>query len=230
MNLRSNFRLPPPDLPVGWVALAALLVLAGCGHQPAFDDPLRTGPFYQPRNFVGEPRLPAGMRRVVVLPVSGGHVAPPETAAAFDAVVIAALQRQARFEIVALSRADCQRRFDVAEFASTAPLPHGFLDTLARAHAADGVIFVDLTVFHPIRPLTLGVRAKLAAVVDSRLVWACDEVFSTADPAVANSARRHFLQTKMGAPPVDLSRGVLLSPNQFGAYVADAVFRTLPPR
>ena len=99
----------------------ALGLAVGCGT-PAFHDPARVGPFFTPTNFHGEASL-GGLRRVVLLPVSGGMLAPEETVAGFDPVVLAALQRQNRFEVVALSREDCQRRFRVTEFASTAALP-----------------------------------------------------------------------------------------------------------
>ncbi len=212
-----------------WPLVAALLtLLPGC-MTPSVDDPARRGPFFTPINHRGEPSL-GGMRRVVLLPVCGGALAPVETVASLDPVIVAALQQQHRFEVVVLSREQCRRQFHVEEFSSVAALPHDFLGTLQREFAADGVLFIDITVFRPYRPIGLGLRAKLATLDGSaRLVWTFDNVFSADDPAVANSARAHFLGSDRGGVPADLSPGVLQSPERFAGYAADAMFATLPP-
>ncbi len=215
------------------VALAALLSLAltGCISPPVHDS-ARRGPFFTPTNHAGDARLPADLRRVVLLPVAGGAAADAESAAALDPVFIAELQKQNRFEVVALTREDCLRRFRAEEFLSTAALPPDFLAMLKREHAADAVMFVDVTAYKAYRPLVLGVRAKLALLepeADVRLVWTFDNVFAAADPAVANSARHHFLDSDRGGIPADLTQGVLQSPSRFATYVAAATFATLPP-
>jgi hypothetical protein len=208
--------------------LPVLALFSGC-MTPSFDDPARLGPFFTPANHTGEPSL-GGLRRVVVLPIYGGSLAPVETVAALDPVIIAALQQQQRFEVVSLSREQCQRRFHAGEFSSVAALPHDFLATLQREFAADAVLFIDITVFRPYRPIGLGLRAKLATLdANTRLVWSFDNVFSADDPAVANSARKHFLGSDRGGVPADLSPGVLQSPVRFAGYAASAMFATLPP-
>ncbi len=210
------------------IALAGLALLAGC-MTPAINDPARLGPFFAPKNFVGEPSL-GGLRRVVLLPVSGGTLAPVETVAAFDPVFAAALEHQHRFEIVPFPREEFLRRFHVSDVSSVSALPHDLIATLKREYAADGVLFVDLTVFRPYRPIALGLRAKLAAIDGgARLVWSFDNVFSADDPTVANAARHHFIGSDRGGVPADLSPGVLQSPARFADYAADAMFGTLPP-
>jgi hypothetical protein len=221
--------MPLPFSPVRVPLAVALLVLAAGCMTPSFDDPARRGPFFTPANHAGEPSL-GGLRRVVLLPVCGGTLAPVETVAALDPVIVAALQQQHRFEVVTLSREQCRRRFHVEEFSSVAALPHDFLATLQREFAADGVLFIDITVFRPYRPIGLGLRAKLATLDgNARLVWTFDNVFSADDPAVANSARAHFLGSDRGGVPADLSPGVLQSPARFAGYAAHAMFATLPP-
>ncbi len=212
------------------VSLAtAALVFSGCGTT-APNDPARIGPFYTPRNFAGDPQLPADMRRVVLLPIYGGSVANPESTGALDPVFVTELQKQNRFEIVVLSREDCLHRYRMPEISSTAALPHNFMAGLRRDYAADGVMFVDVTAFKAYRPLVLGVRAKLASITgDTRLVWTFDNMFSAADPAVANSARRHFLSSDPRGVPADLSKATLQSPAKFASYVAATAFSTLPP-
>lgn len=203
-------------------------VFSGC-QNPSFDDPARQGPFFTPVNHAGEPSLPAGLRRVVLLPIWGGTVASPETAATFDPVFATELQRQNRFEVVILSRAECRRRFGVGEFSSAAALPRDFLPTLRREFAADAVMWIDFTAYRPYGPLAIGVRAKLATIEEPRILWNFDTIFSADDPAVANSARKFFVAQTHTAVPADLTRAALQSPTRFGTYVAAAVFETLPP-
>ena len=210
-----------------WLAVALVALLAGCAG-PAFYDSAYRGPFFTPKNLVGEPSL-GGLRRVVLLPVCGGALAPEEVVREFDPIFAAALQHENRFEVVRLSREESLRKFHAAEFSSAAALPRDFLSALRQEFAADAVLFVDLTVFHPYRPLALGLRGKLAALDGARLVWTFDNVFSTDDPAVANAARRHYLAGDRGGVPTDLSPAALQSPNRFAGYAAAAMFATLPP-
>lgn len=204
----------------------SLLGLAGCLH-PSVIDPARVGPFFAPANHVGEPSL-GGLRRVVVLPVWGGSVASIETVSEFDAIVVAALEQSQRFEVVSLSREDSLRRFGAESFSSASALPHHLLATLRREFAAEAVLLVDLTVYHSYRPLALGLRAKLAAIDGSRLIWSFDNLFSAENPTVANAARRHFLSADQRVP-ADMTHGVLQSPSRFAAYASTAMFATLPP-
>ena len=92
------------------------------------------------------------------------------------------------------------------------------------------MLFVDLTAYRAYRPLTLGVRAKLATVDQTRLLWTFDEIFSMDDPGVANSVRKFYHGADASGVPLDPGRGALQSPSKFAAYVAAATFNTLPPR
>lgn len=226
-----NSAPPPRRRRPGLAPAAALLgafLLGGC-MTPSVTDPARLGPFFTPVNVVGERALPSDLRRVVLLPLCGGDVAPAETAGALAPVLAAALQRQNRFEVVTLTREECRRRFGSEELSSTAALPRELFAVLQKEYGADGVLFVDLTVFRGYRPLALGLRSKLARFRDSRLVWSFDTVFSTDVPAVANSARRHFVSSDGRGVPGDLSPAVLQSPSRFAEYAAAAMFTTLPP-
>lgn len=209
------------------VLACGALVLAGCQHTDLLDS-VRNGPFYTPRNHVGEFSL-GGIRRVVLLPVHGGTLASAETVAALDTSVAGALQQENRFEVVTLTRAECFQKFGVRDLASSAALPRGLMTRLQEDYAADAVMFVDLTAFSPYRPLTVGFRCKLASIDGTRLVWTFDDVFSSDDPAVVNSVRRHYRTTDRGGIPVDLSPGVLQAPTRFASYAAATMFSTLPP-
>lgn len=207
---------------------ASVLSLGGC-LIPSENDPARIGPFYRPTNYTGEAQLPATLRRVVLLPISGGNIAPAESAASLQRVFLAELQKQNRFEVVILTREECQNRFRAEELSSTAALPADFVGVLQREYAADGVLFVDLTVYQAYRPLAIGVRSKLATVGEEvRLLWTFDNVFSATDPGVANAARNHFLETDRRGVPADFTQSVLQSPSRFASYVAATTFRTLP--
>jgi len=210
------------------MVLLGITLFSGCLVPPA-TDAARMGPFFAPRNYTGDAQLPANVRRVVLLPIAGGSVAPAESVAALDPVFIAQLQRQNRFEIVTLTRADCLQRFQAEEFSSVGALPATLLSRLQREFGADAVMFIDLTVFKAYRPLALGVRAKLATVEDPvRLIWTFDNVYSAADAAVANSARAHFLESDGKRIPADMTPSVLQSPGRFASYVAASMFSTLP--
>ena len=211
-----------------FAAGVVLSFLAGCAT-PNLNDPARLGPFFTPTNHEGVAHLAADLRRVILLPVSGAAVTTAEMAATLDPIFTAALQKENRFEVVALGREEFRRKFGVDEIASSAALPRDFMATLRRDYAVDAVLFVDLTTFSAYRPLAIGVRAKLAAVEDASLLWSFDAVFSAADAAVANSARRHLLKQDRSAAPADLSPAVLQSPSRFAGYVSAATFATLPP-
>jgi hypothetical protein len=208
-----------------------LLVATGCrSFREELKDQAQEKEYFIPVNFNGERQLPAGLRRVLVLPVYGGRVAGVESAQTLDDVLLSALQKTARFEVVTLSRTECQRRFSRPEFSSSSELPNGFLTELGRAYGAEAVLFVDLTLYEPYRPLAVGFRAKLAVIQDVRIIWTFDESFSTADRAVVNSAQRFSRKGSAAKVPVDMTVGTLQSPRRFAAYAAEAMFDTLPPR
>jgi hypothetical protein len=217
------FRFPLPRRSAGLAGLALACVLAAAAAEPA-------AAVYVPRNVAGDPVLPAGLRRVLVLPVHGGVHAPAETAEMLDAVLLAALQGRQRFEVVALARGESRALFDRADFASTAALPAGFVAGLAARHAADALLFVDVTAYGAYPPQVLGLRLKLVAADGTRLVWACDEVVSAADPAVRRGAREWHRGREQDGRPFDLAPAALQSPRWFAGYVAEAVFATLPRR
>lgn len=195
---------------------------------PGPQDPARVGPFYTPRNVTADPTL-GGITRVLIMPVAGGTAAPEESAADFDPVFVRALQEQNRFEVVVLSRQECQRRFGARSLSSAAALPHNFVEVVKGAFGADAVLFVDVTVFRPYHPIALGVRSRLVTLSSNRLVWAFDNVFASDEARVANSARHFYLESGHQGVPGDLTPAVLQSPGRFAAYVAATTFGTLPP-
>ncbi len=208
-----------------------LCLVGGCqSTRESFMDRVQEREYFQPTNYQGEARMPLAIRRVLLLPLAGGSIVPPETADMLTEVFSAELQKEQRFEVVRLTRAECQHHFGAEEFSSVAALPHHFLTTLARIYAVDAVLFVDLTAYRGYRPLQLGVRAKLATIKETYLVWSLDEVISGDDPAVCNSVRHFYSGTSPVGLPLDSGQAALQSPTKFAAYVAAATFNTLPPR
>ena len=207
------------------------LLLAGCEtvHEP-FAHKAKAPQFFTPTNFTGDTRLPVNLHRVILLPVYGGSIVPPETSSSIEEIFATELQKQMRFEVVRFSRDDCQRDFGVPELSSVGALPHDFLATLGRQYAAEAVLFIDVTAYRGYRPLVLGIRSKLATVEQTRLLWSFDEIFSADDAAVGNSVRHFYGSADPSGIPVDASRAGLQSPGKFAAYVAAATFNTLPPR
>jgi hypothetical protein len=227
----SLFPLSPSRLACRLLLAAGLLLGAGCkSFREDAKDRALDRKYFVPTNYTGEAQLPGIVRRVLLLPVCGGSVTPPETTETIEEVFATELQQQLRFEVVRLSRTECMRRFGAPEFSSAAALPHDFLAELGRDYGADAVLFVDLTAYRAYRPLALGVRAKLATVEQTRLLWSFDQIFSADDPAVSNSVRRYYGTSDTSGIPYDPGYGALQSPGKFAAYVAAATFKTLPAR
>jgi len=207
---------------------AALWFAGGCSSPISPQDSAKVGPFYTPRNFTAERSLPVGLHRVVLLPVHGGELMNHETAEGLDPIFSAALQRQQRFEVVELTRDECEKTFGVPDISSAASLPHDFLSILGEKYDAQAVMFVDVTTYQPYRPLVIGIRAKLADVASHRLIWSFDEILSTSRPEVSNSLRRYYLDNDRGKVPFDMSTDALQSPSRFATYAAGVAFGTLP--
>lgn len=210
------------------VSTGALALLAGCASLDAdWDRPV--GKSYRPANHVADGPIPAGLRRVAILPLHGGAWSPADLAP-LEAAIAAELGKIERFEVVSADRAYLASRFGRGAFESSAALPGDFLAVLGAEQAADAVLFVDLTHYSPYQPIALGVRAKLVGVAGGRVLWSFDSIFDAAQPDVAVAARRYHLDRSRPAHPLENTSGILQSPARFAKYVAFAMFETLPPR
>jgi len=213
------------------LALAAL-TLVGCSVLPKPDGAV-SGPFYTPTNVKAIAKIPADVRRVIVLPVAGGPALTEETLLKLDAICQGELTRTARFEVVPLSRNALAEITGTRQLSSVDKLPAVLIDKLFNiynSYGADAVLFIDVTTYSPYPPLVLGLRTKLARVTDGEIIWAADNVFAAAEPAVANSARHHALALGTDRGEINLSHTILQNPQRFAGYVAAATFLTLPPR
>jgi len=219
--------------PLRIIAFALLaLAFAACSVLPK-PDGAAAGPFYTPTNVKAVAKIPAGVRRVIVLPVAGGPALTEDTLLKLDAICQGELTRTGRFEVVPLSRDKLAEITGARQISSVDKLPVILIDKLFNIYntfGADAVLFVDVTTYSAYPPLVLGLRTKLARVTDGDIIWAADNVFAAAEPAVANSARHHALTLGSDHGLADLSHTILQNPQRFAGYVAAATFLTLPPR
>ena len=208
------------------------LVLAGCSALPQRDGAV-AGPFYTPTNVKAVAKIPAAVRRVIVLPVAGGPALTEETLVKLDAACLSELTRTAKFEVVPLSRNTLAEFTGSRQISSVDKLPTVLIDKLFNIYnsfGADAILFIDVTNYSPYPPLLIGLRTKLARVTDGDIIWAADNIFSAAEPAVTNSARRHAAALGTDRGRTDLSHTILQNPLRFAGYAAAATFLTLPPR
>jgi hypothetical protein len=207
------------------------LILAGCATQRKNSVPREAfHSEYKPRNVAGLQKIPAEVRRVVVLPIFWDRDADSEFVADLDVIFQLSLQRTGAFEIVPVSRAQMYKLFHAYQFSSVSVLPDSLLPELKAQYAADAVLFLDLTVNRPYRPISLGIRARLVEMDGRTMIWAIDSIFDSADPAVARAALDFSNRSTFNRYPVDSTGGILMSPRAFAGFAADAVFGTLPPR
>jgi hypothetical protein len=211
------------------ITVVAALIAAGCSQLPK-RDPAKAGPFFTPTNVTSLGRLPAEVRRVVVLP-SAGNIQVPETSfERLDEAILGELNRTNRFEVVRLTRGQLRQVFGVQPMLSTDALPADLFLKLAEKFGAEAILFTDVTQYSPYPPLSVGLRFKLARLSDRQVLWSADNVFSAATPEVANSARRHALEIGADRGRGDLSHTILQNPSRFVAYAAAESFRSLPTR
>lgn len=210
--------------------LAPCIGIVGCRSVPRPDGAI-FGPFYAPQNVRAAPALPHSVARVVLLPLTGSDHADPEVLENIRTVFRTEFTRAARAELAVIDGDRLQRLVGEHRVRTTEPLPDGFLARIREGTAADAVLFVEVTSFRPYPPLTLGIRARLVTTDSQETLWACDELFDARVAAVRNAARRHAATPapQPGAPG-DLSQTILQNPDRFAAYVAAALFHTLPPR
>ena len=217
-------------------ALFAVLAfcLSGCNAVRQATRPLRTGatpppPAARTANFY-KPPMPdksMPMRRVAMLPLSGGQVT-PEALREITAAFHAELSKKALFEVVPISGSELEAMCGQRQLSSVSALPAQVLEALREKYGAEGVLFTDITHLHAYRPIAIGVRAKLVDVGSGAISWASDCVYDSGHPAVAENARlfqRQFSDPHRSIP--DDGGSVLLSPSRFAKFVANATFNSL---
>lgn len=217
----------------GW--LAGLFALSGVSvGGPASSPPAGVVPpnAHRYNVFAYPPKLSLDLRRVAVLPVSTGSAANDqvEGCATLGPVLLEQLIKNKRFEVVVVDPMVLRRGTGRANWTGTEMLPPEFLAFLRREYGCDGVLFAELTVYRPYAPLAVGWRFKLADARSGQIVWAADELFDAAEPAVYRAAQR-FAGVRFGWPLVHDDNWLAAnSPRLFGRFAAATLLNTLPER
>ena len=87
------------------------------------------------------------------------------------------LNGKAKLEAVSLTRTSLQRLVGESSVSSTSTLPSGLLGQIRSLTGADGVLLTDLTHYYPYKPISIGVRCKLADAVTGEVLWSADSVY-----------------------------------------------------
>jgi hypothetical protein len=226
LERRILLRLSAMALVVSFVFMA----VSGCASpriERAFDDRPVPGQGYRIKNFFAVDQLPADLRRVAVLPVFVGedHVFDRDR---FDELVESQLRRAGRFEIIVVDQSVLRNKTGRSQIAVSEQIPVSLVRHL-QTKGVDGVFQLSITEFSPYRPFALGVHARLFPLGEPKAIWAVDELFSSSDQKVVNSARHYALSSQNKRPPYGDSYAALRGPFLFSKFVMRTIVQTIPP-
>lgn len=170
--------------------------------------------------------FPEHLRRVAMLPIHKGRYAHLDLAL-LQENVSQELGKLNLFELVVVEPLQMDELFGMGSYSSVETLPTKLLSKLHEVYAIDGVMLVDLTYYRAYQPVSIGMRAKLLDGHTGEIVWAADETFDSASPAVSNAARKYFQKQSTTQYPLHQTQSVLQSPTRFSKYVAYALFDTI---
>jgi hypothetical protein len=216
--------------PLVWIALGGMF-LAGCTTHPWSDTVM--GSSYQPSNFSrAGARLPSQLRRIAVLPlVSRFSDFTSETGRdQLQPVLAAELAKTRAFELIIVTPEQMRQWTGRPAWTPDEKLPDTFFERLRAALDCDGVLFCQLTLYRPYKPLAIGWHMRLVGISERTTWWTIDEVFDAGNPAVVNAARRYSQNQLQNPPPLADSYSIINSPSRFGQYTLQAAFATLPER
>lgn len=217
-----------------WCALSGLVgvvALAGCASLR--DGFTTTGPVYRPKNvYRGVEKLPRDLKRVAVLPlrVDKKDFATELAQPGLQKALLAELSKTGRFELVSVRPEQLRDWTGRAAWGSEEELPPDFLERLREELECEAVLFCQVTGYRAYPPLAIGWRLRLVDVDGARVWWAADEWFDAGDAAVANAARRHYMERAPKPLAMANPQEILYSPLRFGTYTASALAATCPSR
>lgn len=210
------------------VSLLLALPFGGCKSVSTMNSRLDTtiGPKHSLTNVHESERFPLHLRRVALLPLFKGRYDHIDMEL-IEANFVQELGKLNLFELVPVEPAKMADLFGVERYSSVEVLPTKLLAKLHETYAIDGVMLLDLTYYKAYQPVGMGVRAKLLDGHSGELVWAADEVFDAANPAVSNAARKYFQTQSTTQYPLQQTQTALHSTARFSKYVAHALFTTI---
>ena len=211
--------------------IASVPVLTGC-ESPGAAAVLLSQP-YKPGNvFDASRQLPAGLKRVAVLPLVGDPQSTDLTVGrdTLQPVLIAELNKTRKFEVISVPAKDLERLFGRAEWTGDEILPANFLDLLGKKYGCDAVLFCRLTEYQAYVPLAVGWRLRLVEVDGQRTLWAGDEQFDGGKPSVLAGARFYERREEVQLGDETADWLAINSPRCFGQYSIACLLGTLPAR
>jgi len=188
---------------------------------------------HRPENVFAYPaKLSLDLRRVAVLPLAAetANRDLPSGCAALAPVLWEELVKTRKFEVVTVDAATLRRGTGQTAWTGTETLPADFLTYLRREYGCDGVLFAELTAYRAYAPLAVGWRLKLVDVRSGQIIWAADELFDAAQPAVYRAAQRFAGPQSLWPFGREENWAAANSPRQFGRYATAALLDTLPER
>jgi len=214
------------------VALSAvacgLILLTACTsprlERAVSDYPL--GVAYEPENFYSIGTLPAGVRRVALMPfyTNQGEVIDRER---FNEMLRGQLRRRSNFEIFTIDEARLERLIGQRQLSTQEKMPLALIDYLEDA-GVDAVFQLDVAEYSAYRPYVLGVNACLTGLKDSQVFWAIDEFFRSTDKKVVTAAREYAASQEAMRYPYSDSYAALRGPFLYSEFVIYTVAETLP--
>jgi hypothetical protein len=169
---------------------------------------------------------PPGFLRIAWLPIHS-QIPTGNSLQDLDSIFRAECSKVLPLEVVQISRAEMMRLLGQESIASTDIIPAQFVRELQQKYAIQGIVFTDLTVYRPYRPINIGVRGKLVQVPHLEILWSADGILDSAEPGIASSAL-NFAQRNLRGPQTGMAEVILQSPRRYAAFVANALYGTLP--
>jgi hypothetical protein len=169
---------------------------------------------------------PQGFNRVAALPIystapTGGAIQD------LDEIFRAELSKLIPLEVVTVSKADLLATIGEAQIASTAVIPLKLVQFLQKKYAVQGIVFTDMPVYRPYRPINIGVRSKLVQIPDMQVLWSASGILDSAEPGIAASALQ-YAERNLHGPGGGEAQLILQSPRRYAAFVANGLYGTLP--
>jgi hypothetical protein len=213
------------------LVLASVWFLTGCATP--LDSPLLVVSPYKPSNiYRPTPFMPASVRRVAVLPVTieERDWQAEEGRTEVSPVLHAELGKVKVFERVIVTPDQLKELTGQRAWRAEEQLPANFFERLREVYGCDAVLFSHLRPYHAYKPLVVGWNFRLVEAQRHTIIWAADEVFDAAKPAVAKAALCYWQDYTQLIPTELDTAGVLVSPRRFSQYTLCALLETLPSR
>ncbi len=217
-----------------WGALGGavgMMAMTGCAS--VLEALPSAGPVYRPKNiYRGVEKLPRDVKRVAVLPlrIDGKDFATEQARPGLEKALLGEMAKAERFELVRVKPEQLRDWSGKLAWGVEEELPEGLLERIRKETGCDGVLFCQVTGYRAYPPLAIGWRLRLVDVEGLRVWWAADEWFDAGDAAVANAARKHYMDRAPRPLALADAQQILYSPLRFGTYTASALAATCPTR